>query len=116
VRQALVALGEDWPSAHVEPWKYDWAPEFYTFQSWRPGPVQDDGVSVLQTRYFAVNPWTGDVWDAMGCNRITSPAIQKEQKLIWKRSRLADEVRETLRNRSPAACSDVERKATEKKK
>jgi len=22
---------------------------------------------------------TGDVWDAMGCKRITSPAIEKEQ-------------------------------------
>jgi hypothetical protein len=113
VQEALVALG--WPSVHVDPMKYYWAPEFYTFQAYWPGPVQDDGVSVLQSYYLAVNPWTGDVWDAMRCSRITSPAIQKEQESIWKRSRLPAEAREPLHEKSPG-CSAIELKASEKKK
>jgi hypothetical protein len=100
VEEALVVLGEDPRGVHVEPCAYDWAPEFYTFQAWaRKG---DESANVIEVDYLAVNPWTGDVWDAMACKRITSPAMQKEQDRIWQESRLAAEVRQTLRERSPA--------------
>ena len=62
-----------------------------------------------------MNPWTGDVWDAMACKQITSPAIEKEQEAIWKRSELPSEGREPLHKKSPA-CPDIELKAGEKKK
>jgi hypothetical protein len=114
VQRALVALGEDLRWVHIGPWQYYWAPEFYTFSAWRPGPVGTDGVGVLQTWYFAVNPWTGDVWDAMGCTRITSPTIQNEQESIWKRSQLPAEVREAIRNKSPADCSANQRQNDKK--
>ena len=55
----------------------------------------------LQTYYFAVNPWTGDVWDGIACTRITSPKIQREQESIWKRSGLPEEARKPLTNKSP---------------
>lgn len=86
VREALVAMGDDWSSAPIEPYKYYWAPEFYSFMAYLPGP-EINGVSVLQTQYLSVNPWTGDVWDNTECRIITSPVIQKEQESIWSRSR-----------------------------
>jgi hypothetical protein len=108
VQQALVALGEGWPSAQIGPWKFYWAPEFYTFSAWRPNPdVGSDGVGILLTHYFAVNPWNGDVWEGIECMRITSPAIQKVQKSIWKRSRIPDQARDAIRDKSPADCSNI---------
>jgi hypothetical protein len=105
VREALVALHEDGPSVKIVRFRYDYAPEFYSFTAMWPNPDGDPLIG-----YFAVNPWTGDVWDVMGCRRITSPAIEKEQESIWKRSRLAPGAKETLREKSPA-CSAAERKA-----
>lgn len=90
---------------NIKPWQYYWAPEFYTFQAWRPGIPDPQGVGVLETHYLAVNPWTGDVWDAMGCERITSPAFAKEQDAIWRRSKLPNDVRLAIRDKAPADCS-----------
>jgi hypothetical protein len=108
VREALVAMGDDWASAPIEPWKYYWAPEFCTFMAYLPGP-EINGASVLQTHYLAVNPWNGDVWDAMACRIITSPVIQKEQESIWRRSRRPADAREPLRDKSPASCALIEK-------
>jgi hypothetical protein len=107
VREALIAIGDHWVSAPIEPWKYYWAPEFYTFMAYYPGP-EINGVSVLQTHYMAVNPWTGDVWDAMACEIITSPVIQKEQESIWSRSRLPADAHEALHDKSPASCALIQ--------
>lgn len=111
VVNALGALGEDASSVQVQPWIYHWAPEFFTFSAWRPN--HKNGLMVVY--YFAVNPWTGDVWDAMACKRITSPAIDQEQTAIWKRSRLPDDVRAYLRDRSPSDCALQNRTTPEKK-
>ncbi len=111
VEGALPALGESRTSVQIGPWRYYWAPEFYTFSAWRAGERD-----VLLTYYFAVNPWTGDVWDAMGCKRITTQEIQKEQEAIWKRSGIPSEAREALRNKSPADCSAYMGTSGEKKK
>jgi hypothetical protein len=78
--------------------------------------VGSDGVVILQTYYFAVNPWTVDVWDAMGCERITSAGIGNEQQAIWKRSQLPADVWEAIRKKSPADCSAIQREMSEKKK
>ena len=32
--------------------------------------------------YFAVNPWTGDVWALWGCHRLSTPALRKSQAVI----------------------------------
>jgi len=37
--------------------------------------------------FFAVNPWTGDVWDLWDCRRLSTPALRKSQAII--RSRFA---------------------------
>jgi hypothetical protein len=114
-QDALVALGGDWPSANIELYDYYWAPEFYAFMAYYPGPESADGVGVLQTTYLAVNPWTGDVWDVTGCSLITSPAIAKEQESLWSRSGLPADAHEPLHDKSPASCSLIEGRAREKK-
>lgn len=75
-----------------------WAPDFITLQAEVPHPE----VGRIEMRYFAVNPWTGDVWDAMACSRITSPSIKRKQDEIWKSSKLPDEARPILQAREPA--------------
>src|SRR5580658_1182521 len=97
VREALVASDLNGPSVKIEPFRYDYAPDFYAFMAWWPNP----GGSPL-LGYYAVNRWTGDVWDVMGCKRISSPAIRREQESIWRRSRLAPEARGTIQETSPA--------------
>lgn len=113
-REALVAMGDDWSYAPIEPLKDYWAPEFYSFMAYLPGP-EVNGVSVLQTQYLAVNPWTGDVWDNTECRIITSPVIQNEQESIWRRSRLPADARPPLHDKSPASCALIQGKASEKK-
>jgi hypothetical protein len=34
---------------------------------------------------FAVNPWTGDVWDYWGCHKMSTPALRKSQAEIRRR-------------------------------
>lgn len=35
--------------------------------------------------FFAVNPWTGDVWNLWGCHRLSTPALRKSQGPIRRR-------------------------------
>jgi len=35
--------------------------------------------------YFAVNPWTGDVWSLWGCRELSTPALRRSQAEIRKR-------------------------------
>ena len=35
--------------------------------------------------YFAVNPWTGDVWNLWGCHRLSTPALRRSQAEIRQR-------------------------------
>src|SRR6266700_3876670 len=81
VENTLPALGEDPKLMDIRPWRYYWAPEFYSFEAYRGG---SKGVLIIY--YISVNPWTGDVWDATACKRITTPAVKKEQDLIWQES------------------------------
>jgi hypothetical protein len=34
---------------------------------------------------YAVNPWTGDVWDRWECEKIDGPLAKKERENIYKR-------------------------------
>ena len=102
VRLALAATEKAGEPFNIETIALPWAPEFMTYSGYRPGPLQDDGSSVLESHYFAVNPWTGDVWESIGCILITSSAIEKEQKAILARSKFSPQVLKSLRERSLA--------------
>jgi hypothetical protein len=100
VQDAIASLGEGSPRTKVAiyPVLDYWAPDFITLQAEVPHP--DAGR--IEMRYFAVNPWTGDVWDSIACTRITSPTIKRTQDEIWRSSRLPDEARHVLQARAPA--------------
>ena len=89
VQDALASLGEDGAGNKIaiEPWPYYWAPDFITLQA----EIPHSDVGRIESRYFAVNPWTGDVWDPIACTRITSPTIKRKQEAIWKSAKLPDE-------------------------
>lgn len=40
--------------------------------------------------FFAVNPWTGDVWSLWGCRRLSTPALRKSQAEIRRRFTLQE--------------------------
>lgn len=52
-------------------------PAFYDFQGL--GPVAGS------YGFFAVNPWTGDVWALWGCKRLATPTLRKSQAKIRQR-------------------------------
>ncbi|HYM31354.1 MAG TPA: hypothetical protein VEU47_08660 [Candidatus Cybelea sp.] len=75
-RIAAEAVGD----AHTtEEFKYSGAHVDYPFYDFdlRPGPP-----SKASFGYFAVNPWTGDVWALWGCFKVPSPAARKSQAKI----------------------------------
>jgi hypothetical protein len=100
VRDALARVGEGNGGSKipVESWDYYWAPDFITLQA----EVLVPSMGIVAMRYFAVNPWTGDVWDPFGCTRITSPEMKRKQDEIWKSSKLPAEARQVLEARAPA--------------
>jgi hypothetical protein len=55
------------------------APPFFSFDVLNSAPVNGS------FGYFAVNPWTGDVWALWGCYKISSPAALRMQAAIRKR-------------------------------
>jgi hypothetical protein len=100
VRDALASLGEGHEASKIPvlPWDYYWAPDFITLQA----EILVPSTGTVAMQYFAVNPWTGDVWEPFGCTRITSPTIKRKQDEIWKSSKLPDEARHVLEARVPA--------------
>ena len=61
--------------------------------------------------YFAVNPWTGDVWALWGCYKLTTPALRKSQAAIrrrFTRSELQQYAR--LRRRKPECIVELPEK------
>ena|SRR6185369_17544430 len=72
----------------------------------RTNKVYIDEITALQTfpvyeirEEYAVNPWTGDVWDMFSCQQISNPQIQKIQEAIKKMFN-AKELKEYERLRS----------------
>jgi hypothetical protein len=113
VQDALASLGEGGADTKIAiyPWPYYWAPDFITLQAEIPHPA----AGRIENRYFAVNPWTGDIWDPFACTRITSPTIKRKQEAIWKSAQLPDEARHVLQARSPACTPANPERSLEKK-
>jgi hypothetical protein len=76
---AQVALGAHNRGADLEAAPRADDPDFYFFAATWSNPV---GSPIIG--YFAVNPWTGDVWDR-GCQRVRSTALSKLQAETRKR-------------------------------
>jgi hypothetical protein len=91
------------PPSQIDILKSYWPPEFYSYGA-HIGQSDDEP---LLTFYFDVNPWNGEVWDSKNCKRITSPAIEQEQRVIWKRSGLPEEAGEPLHYKVPGECIDI---------
>lgn len=74
----LIGIAHGWPPERkIEPPDgYDGPDDpFYIYQ--------ELGQYVGTAGWYAVNPWTGDVWDIMGnCEHLTNSILQKEQEKI----------------------------------
>jgi hypothetical protein len=57
----------------------NFSPPFLVFQGASKPPAEGS------FGYFAVNPWTGDVWNLWGCHRLSTPALRKSQAAIRER-------------------------------
>jgi hypothetical protein len=55
------------------------SPPFFVYYGLTEPPVQGS------FGYFAVNPWTGDVWALWGCHKLSTPALRKSQAAIRRR-------------------------------
>ena len=59
--------------------------------------------------YFAVNPWTGDVWDVDGCRRLDSDALRKRREAIRRKSGIPKAAYARLRDKKPLCIDSKER-------
>mgnify|MGYP001555261639 FL=1 len=59
--------------------EYNKDPHFIIFYGINKSPAEGS------FGFYAVNPWTGDVWQLWGCYKLTSPALRKSQAAIRKR-------------------------------
>jgi hypothetical protein len=76
-------------------------PDFYFLAATWPNPT---GSPIIG--YFAVNPWTGDVWNSAGCEHVTSRPLEKLQQVIRKRSHLKKEEYARLGAKKPMCGMD----------
>ena len=58
-------------------------------------------VGVLQVRYYAVDRQTGDVWNSVICQRITSPSLRKLQAALRKSIGLTDMEYRKIKRQGP---------------
>jgi hypothetical protein len=67
---------------YLEFFEYDdsmssnFSPPFLVFQGASKPPAEGS------FGFFAVNPWTGDVWNLWGCHRLSTPILRKSQAAI----------------------------------
>ena len=105
VRDALTVMKQNGPDVSVESFTYSYAPEFLAYQAmWIHPKGSPSGSSLIG--YFAVNPWTGDVWEINACRKISSPAMKKIQDSIWKQSKLPPAAEAILHERTPGCTPD----------
>ena len=97
--EAMAAMGVGPKGFVLVPYVNDYAPDFYAFQALPVGPGAEGSIG-----FFAVNPWSGYVWNLAGCRQVTSPTLKKEQERILKRSVLSAPEARTLGEKSPG-CS-----------
>lgn len=79
--QRLAAEGHYGSDRGLEFFDYDGnlSPPFFVFYGLTKPPVEGS------FGYFAVNPWTGDVWNLWGCRKLSTPALRKSQAEIRRR-------------------------------
>jgi hypothetical protein len=79
----------------------DVEPDFYGFSAEFSGPVSDLGLG-----HYAVNRWTGDVWNVVGsvCHNIVSPRVIGHQEEIRKRADWHYPGYAALRSKKPVEC------------
>ena len=53
---------------------------FFVFYGISTAPGSQGGFG-----YFAVNPWTGDVWDLWECRKLSTPALRRTQVELRRR-------------------------------
>lgn len=71
-------------------------PDFFYFEVIVPNRVASPVVG-----HFAVNPWTGDVWNPGLCELVTSPSLAKLQSKIRAKLQLSEVNYQKLRQRKP---------------
>ena len=83
--QRLAAEANHGSDEYLEFFEYDngvsnnFTPPFIVFDGLTKPPAEGSfGV-------FAVNPWTGDVWNLWGCHRLSTAALRKSQAAIHRR-------------------------------
>ena len=79
--QRLAAEADHGSATHLELFDYDshLSPPFFVYYGLTEPPVEGS------FGYFAVNPWTGDVWALWGCRRLSTPALRKSHAAICRR-------------------------------
>jgi hypothetical protein len=79
--QRLAAEGHYGAERNVDAFDYDGNldPPFFVYYGINDSPAEGG------FGYFAVNPWTGDVWALWGCHRLSTPALRKSQAAIRRR-------------------------------
>jgi hypothetical protein len=83
--QRLAAEGHYGADKHLDSFDYDnnisssLVPYFFIYYGLNDAPAEGG------FGYFAVNPWTGDVWALWGCHRLYTPALRKSQAAIRRR-------------------------------
>jgi hypothetical protein len=76
---ADLVVGHGVAPGDLDPSPRKFSPPFFAFYGISKPPAEGS------YGYFAVNPWTGDVWGLWGCHRLTSPALRKSQAEIRRR-------------------------------
>lgn len=86
--QRLAAEAVHGRDEYLEFFEYDsgvsnnFSPPFLVFRGASKPPAEGS------FGFFAVNPWTGDVWNLWGCHRLSTPALRKSQAAIrWRFTR-----------------------------
>jgi hypothetical protein len=79
--QRLAAQGHYGDDKYIDSFDYNRgiSPPFFVFAGVNDAPAEGG------FGYFAVNPWTGDVWELWGCHRLSTPALRRSQAAIRRR-------------------------------
>ena len=84
------------PRFGLDPYTDPYFPDFFFFEVSYDNPV---GSVVLG--HYAVNPITGDVWEAIGCKRLRAKSVRPLQAQFRARSGLSKELLAKQRGRAP---------------
>jgi hypothetical protein len=100
-KQAAHLLRAFLPHAVVEKSGDMGYPDFHYFMAILGSSSGIGEVGVLQVRYYAVDRKTGDVWNSVICQRITSPSLRKLQGTLRKSIGLTDTEYQKIKRDGP---------------